>query len=668
MISRSGWLAVLAILLPIAIFVSVFFALAASSDQRAAREKAISAAQQIMRDVDEEVGKSALSLRILASASSLDKRDWLAARDRSIQVARLNPDWRSVYLVDLTTNQILFSTRPSAGLQIPNTLKKRLTSNRVVFDGIHRRTDRCTCILFGERLNGRLSNLALIVEMEPAKVQSLMLEKTPRGAVSAVVDRDGNFIGRSIAFPERVGTPATAYVRNALRSGKSGFYRGRTYEGLENYTAFTKSDLTGWSSHMAVSSELISGPQRQRSTAIAIATVISVIFAILLILFISRAQARQREAEARMLEAQRMESLGRLSGGIAHDFNNMLTIISGGIEVALRRIPDDPSLRRYLEAAAEGVRRANDLTRRMLAYARRQRLKPTILNPKVLIEEIAMLLDRTLGDDIVVEWSADDDIWLIEADRSELENALLNLATNAKDAMPSGGTLRITARNVPAKDGVTRGRDCLEICVIDTGVGIPANQIVRVTEPFYSTKPPGQGTGLGLSQVAGFVRQSGGDIAVNSEPGKGTTICLSLPRFKGPPRADRRAHEPVDVNGGPPLTILLVEDDDGVRDTTIRSLEELGHKAMAFEDPQAALQILENAPVDLVITDFQMPGMNGRELGVRARQMRPELPVLIVSAYRTELVSGEDFETLEKPFSLDQMAAAIRRSTEKNPA
>ena len=664
---RSGWLAVLAVLLPTAIFVSVFFAIEASADQRAAREKAILGAEQIMRDIDEEIGRSAISLKILATASSLEKGDWQAARGRSIQIAEVNPDWRSVYLVDLTTKRLLFSTTRGVELEVPQPLRQRLVSSRVVFDGISRRAGHCTCILFGQRLSGSMSNLALIVEMEPTKFQNLLLHKTPRGAVSAVVDRDGNFIGRSVSFSERVGTPATAYVRNALRAGHSGFYRGRTYEGLENYTAFTTSDLTGWSSHMAVSSELISGPQRQRSIAIVIATAISVIFASLLVLFLSRAQARQKEAEARLLEAQRMESLGRLSGGIAHDFNNMLAIIGGGIELALRRIPDDPSLRRYLEAAGEGVRRANDLTRRMLAYARRQRLKPTVLNPKVLIEELAGLLERTLGDDIIVKWSAGDDTWLIEADRSELENALLNLATNAKDAMPAGGTLRIVARNAPAIEGVKgRSADCLEICVIDTGEGIPASQIARVTEPFYSTKPPGRGTGLGLSQVAGFVRQSGGDIEVFSELGRGTTICLALPRFEGPTPPDRCGSEPIDMTGGPSLSILLVEDDDGVRDTTISGLEELGHKVMAFAEPATALPMLDTASVDLVITDFQMPGMNGRELAERARKMRPGLPVLIISAYRTESVASEAFELLEKPFSLDQLAEAIHQSTNPN--
>ena len=519
---RSGWFAAMAILLPTAIFASVFVALSASSDQRVARERAVLAAQQIMRDADQEISRSAISLQILATASSLKSSDWNAFRARSLQISRLNRDWKAVHLVDLKNNRVLFSTTERAEILVPEALERSLVTGGVVFDGIHRRPGHCTCILFGQKLNNSFGDLALMVEMSPARIQSVVLARTPKGAVSAVVDRDGNFIGRSVDFAARLGTPATKYVRNAVQSGGEGFYWGRTYEGLENYTAFTTSNLTGWSSYMAVSSDLIAGPQRQRWLAISIATVISLISAALLALYISHAQARRAEAEARLLEAQRMESLGRLTGGVAHDFNNMLAIITGGIELALLKIPDDPSLRRYLVAAAEGARRANDLTRRMLAYARRQRLKPAVLNPKELVEEIATLLDRTLGDDIEVSWSVDDDIWLIEADRSELENAILNLATNAKDALPSGGKIIISAHNLAADHGTKkRHADCLQICVKDTGEGIPAGEIDRVTEPFYSSKPAGRGTGLGLSQVAGFVRQSGGDIEISSEFRKG---------------------------------------------------------------------------------------------------------------------------------------------------
>jgi PAS domain S-box-containing protein len=382
-----------------------------------------------------------------------------------------------------------------------------------------------------------------------------------------------------------------------------------------------------------------------------------------------RTEAAERaRAEETLRQAQKMEAVGQLTGGIAHDFNNMLQGVAGGLETARRRITQGRAdeAGRYLEIAREAVGRAAGLTRRLLAFARRQRLDPKAIDPDGLVSGIADLLRRTVGPGVKVELDLHDDIGSVLCDANELESALLNLCINARDAMPEGGRLMIgtadaelSAADIAEQEGAAPG-DYVVISVADTGEGMRSEVLERAFEPFFTTKPVGQGTGLGLSQVYGFVRQSGGLVRLESVPGQGTTVRLYLPR-----------QEQAATTGSPPAapvpefatgqTVLLVDDEDGVRGPAAERLRELGYQVLAVADGPAALRLLQ-APsrVDLLVTDVGLPnGMNGRQVAEAARERMPTLPVLFITGYAGSVLPA-GVEVIGKPFELDALARRVQ--------
>ncbi len=383
-----------------------------------------------------------------------------------------------------------------------------------------------------------------------------------------------------------------------------------------------------------------------------------------------RQQAAEREAaEEKLRQGQKMEAVGQLTGGIAHDFNNMLAVVLGGLELARRRMSSTHPALRHIDNAAEGANRAATLTRRLLAFSRADALLPAAIDPADLISGMAELLDRTLGDAIGIETSVQSGDWRIWADRHQIENALLNLAVNARDAMGARGTLTITAATkVLGADeiGQCKPGDYVAISVADTGSGMSPEVLERVFEPFFTTKPVGKGTGLGLSQIFGFVRQSQGEITIDSRLGEGTIVTLFLPRHQatGEPLANATASEPQDAEpAGRTLRILVVEDDPRVLQTSVEGLAALGHLPVACGDPLVALAMLErDGPFDLVMSDVLMPGQTGPELiaGVRARH--PALAVLFVTGFAGDAGGTDEFgghPVLRKPFTLAALDQAI---------
>ncbi|MEW5685146.1 MAG: CHASE domain-containing protein [Pseudomonadota bacterium] len=380
---------------------------------------------------------------------------------------------------------------------------------------------------------------------------------------------------------------------------------------------------------------------------------------------------RREAAEDQVRQMQKMEAIGQLSGGIAHDFNNMLAIVIGSLDMAKRRMggEEDPRVVRYLDNAAEGARRAAVLTGRLLAFARRQQLSPEPLDPNRLVSGMIELLRRALGERVEIEVDLADGIWPVHADAAELENALLNLAVNARDAMPDGGVLTLRTSNAPAigERSLAPG-DYVSICVADTGVGMSPEVMARAFEPFFTTKDVGKGTGLGLSQVYGFVRQSGGEVAFESAKGQGTTVRILLPRWTGEALA-RDPRAAVDtplvraVNGE---TVLVVEDEADVRRLSVETLRELGYAVVEAAEAGEALKLLaDTARVDMLFTDIVMPGLNGFQLAERARELRPGLKVLLTTGYAHGAATGADanaaaLPTLAKPFTLDQLARRTR--------
>ncbi len=384
-------------------------------------------------------------------------------------------------------------------------------------------------------------------------------------------------------------------------------------------------------------------------------------------------EARLARVEDALRQAQKMEAVGQLTGGIAHDFNNMLTGIIGGLDMVKRHLPDVRHERvdRYIEAATVSANRAAGLTQRLLAFSRRQSLDVKAVDVGGLVDGIEDLLRRTLGENAGLEVRRQAGIWPAHTDANQLESALLNLAINARDAMPEGGLLTIETENAHLDAHYTETIDDLEpgdfvvIGVSDTGTGMSAAVIAKAFDPFFTTKPIGQGTGLGLSMIYGFARQSGGHVRIYSEEGRGTTVKLYLPRFRGGVEPTAEIVD-ADLPRADGERVLVVEDDPAVRMLIVDVLQGLGYGVLEAADGHAALPFLESERrIDLLVSDVGLPGLNGRQVAEIARQHRPGLKVLFVTGYAEKAAVRGDFldegmDMITKPFALDVLANRIR--------
>ena len=372
--------------------------------------------------------------------------------------------------------------------------------------------------------------------------------------------------------------------------------------------------------------------------------------------------AEREKAEEALRQSQKMEAIGRLTGGIAHDFNNLLMVASSGIELLDRT--EDPKRRKTLSAGVrQSIERGAALTRQLLAFARRSPLRAEVVDLRSHIEGLRFLLERSLREDIEVVLDLAPDLWRIEADRGELELALLNLAVNARDAMAQGGRLTVSGCNLPGDDGAP-DRVCLTVA--DTGAGMSDAVAVRVFEPFFTTKAVGRGTGLGLSQVYGFVRSSGGDITVESREGEGTAFTLCLPRTEKAPAEPAPARAAVAGNGADGKfsgRVLMVEDDDAVAAGVGHMLSDLGYVHIRVCNAAEALEKLDkDRRFDLIFSDMVMPGeMDGLGLAQEVRRRMPETPVLLTTGFSeaASAATGEAFRLLPKPYGIDGLSEAL---------
>jgi PAS domain S-box-containing protein len=377
-------------------------------------------------------------------------------------------------------------------------------------------------------------------------------------------------------------------------------------------------------------------------------------------------------AEEALRHAQKMEAVGQLTGGLAHDFNNLLQGIVGSLDLVQKRIAQGQfeNLADYASQARASADRAGALTHRLLAFSRRQPLDPRPIAANEMIQAMEPLLRRTIGELFILKFDLAADLWPTLCDPHQLDSAILNLVINARDAMPDGGMLTITSRNVP--DAAT---DSICISVTDTGTGMPADVIERAFDPFYTTKPIGQGTGLGLSMVYGFMRQSGGQAKIVSAVGQGTTVKLILPRYTGnfsPSEPGRTAPVPAPEPGGGG-TVLVLEDEPIVRAIVVEILEDLGYTPIEAADGPSGLEIL-NSPrrIDLLITDIGLPGLNGRQVAEAARQTRKNLKILFMTGYAETAAMADGFlqpgmQMITKPFAIDSLASRITAIIESTP-
>jgi signal transduction histidine kinase/ActR/RegA family two-component response regulator len=537
--------------------------------------------------------------------------------------------------------------------------------------------------------NGRFDGV-VAVTLSPAYFQGFYEKITlsTRGAAAALVRTDGRLLVR---YPDSspIGTtpigqlPQTSPLLRAARSGADAGVFFDTADGRSEIAAFRRIEaqpvlavftlarsyyLAGWYVHLVW------------MAAFAVLTAAALLWTSLVVLRqasveqahlrrLLQESERRKEAEETVQHLRRMEALGRLSGGVAHDFNNLLAAIIGALELAGRRLDDPERLRHLLATATQAAERGARLTTQMLAFSRNQEISPHPLDINSVIRESDALIQRTVEALVEVSYSLDPDLWPAIGDRVQFELALLNLAGNARDAMPLGGKLVFMTRNASFgaanAAGIPPG-DYVQISVTDTGEGMTAETRARAFDPFFTTKGLGKGTGLGLSQVYGFADQVGGTARIHSALGQGTTVTLWLPRAQviRPAFEEPEAGKP---EAAVALNILLVDDDQAVRVLTQEMLGELGHKVAVAENGPAAITMLASkTEFDLLLVDFAMPVMNGAQVAAEAIRLRPRLPVLFITGYADASVLNSwtqlGYRTLKKPFSAADLDRAIRQT------
>jgi CheY-like chemotaxis protein/two-component sensor histidine kinase len=366
--------------------------------------------------------------------------------------------------------------------------------------------------------------------------------------------------------------------------------------------------------------------------------------------------AARENAQEQLRQAQKMETIGQLTGGVAHDFNNLLMAVMGNLDLLRKRMPNDPRLHRLIDGALQGAERGASLTQRLLAFARQQDLRAVPVDLRALIQGMIDLLERSLGPRVALTLDLPEGLPPARVDANQLELAILNLAINARDAMPDGGSIniKVSEHRVGADPALQSG--CyLKLSVIDTGKGMPPEILKRAIEPFFSSKPLGKGTGLGLSMVHGLAVQLGGALQLSSTPGKGTIATLLFPVATAAPEAESPVLAAPKVNRS--AVILFVDDDPLIAMSTTEMLEDLGHQVIGASCGLHALDIIRSEqPIDLMMTDHVMPGMTGIELAAASREVRPSLPILLATGY-AELPEGAqlDLPRLAKPYHQDQL-------------
>ena len=479
--------------------------------------------------------------------------------------------------------------------------------------------------------------------------------------------------------PGRSGVaPAAADAHNHAEQQGTSILEDGAGRRLHAWSKFAAANET-WLVASSASYDLVAGQIQRSATnqlALTAALLIAVPIAGLLVARRERrAQNEQLRLERQLAESQKMEAIGKLAGGVAHDFNNMLTAILGYSSMIHEDAPPKSSIQQQATQIRRAAESAATLTQKLLAFSRRQVLQTNQVDFAAMLDNLVVLIRRVIGENITVTTHADANLWQILADPVQVEQSIVNLAINARDAMPNGGTLQITARNAPRPkgerrpEGEVRPGEYVQITVTDTGIGMDEATRTRMFEPFFTTKPHGQGTGLGLSTVYGFVRQCGGYIGVMSTPGKGTSIELLLPR--APAMRDVKPHTPptqlTETGNSGRETVLVAEDEEAVREFAVESLQRHGYNVIAAPSGEEALKVASthDGTIHLLLSDVVMPGMKGPELANRLRALRPGLRVLLMSGYAADVVTSDDLKDsalVAKPFSPASLTRAVRNA------
>jgi len=502
-----------------------------------------------------------------------------------------------------------------------------------------------------------LSSLRLAIEQQLEAAQAGMDAKNDGMlAITANIDRGQAVMDQSRGLIAQIRAEEARLIRERSAAADTAAHRGRMGVFSAAVLVIGLGFLSFWIHQRQVASLIIARDALAKANED----------------LIREAQERERLSD-QLRQAQKMEAVGQLTGGIAHDFNNMLAIVIGSLNLLKKRIDrgEMADVAKLMDSALEGAGRAARLTSRLLAFSRQQALMPEPIDPNRFVSGLADLLRRTLGEAIQIEIVLADGLWKTHTDPNQLENAILNLCINARDAMPEGGKLTIETENAhldehyAAQHVDASAGSYVLIAVTDSGIGMPPDVVSRAFDPFFTTKEVGKGTGLGLSQVFGFVKQSGGHIKIYSEVGHGTSVKLYLPRFDGTELAPEAA-QISRAAGHPHETVLVVEDEEQVRTLTVSCLRELGYTVHHADSAATALKILDaNPAIALLFTDIVMPEINGRKLADEAIRRWPDLKILFTTGYtRNAIVHNGVLDPgvhlISKPFTLDQLASKVR--------
>ena len=527
---KSEWRVMLmlgaAVLLPLTLFLALQATFSMQAQLRDLQADAAGRAREISARVDGQLWSDRNALEVLAASEFIGGGDWAKAYTQVAWVQRSHPGWRNVILTDVRTRQEVWETRSQAGSQrpAPDSVAAYLDSGRhdLSIGGVSGGPSYCPCVtIHAPVFEAGVLRHVLTAEVGTEAFQQIAMAPAPPGGVAALIDHDGRFIARSLDAKGKVGLPATPFTRNAIARGHSGLYPGVTYEGVHAYSAFETSELSGWSAHVAIRASSLSGPLATSWALTVLAALAAFALAAALVAFALRRVAEQRRLEDRRAQSQKLEAIGQLASGVAHDFNNLLMVIMGSLQ-RVEHLTKDKALVNHLQNALSAAERGAVLTRQLLSFARAEPLEIVEVDLAVLIEGLGDILRQSVGGQVRLVIFIADDARHVVSDANQLGLALLNLAVNARDAMPEGGELEISSLRSEAHPG------CIDLVVRDTGQGMPKEVIQRAAEPFFTTKPVGKGTGLGLAQVFSIVSQSGGSVDIESAEQVGTVITLRL--------------------------------------------------------------------------------------------------------------------------------------------
>jgi signal transduction histidine kinase/ActR/RegA family two-component response regulator len=672
---------VLAALLPLVILSAVLGVASLRHQQETIEDEALGHVQRISILLERELSTQIEILRTLGNSPLLDSPVIEAAfAEMARRVRRDQPLWTAVVLSDPDGNRLIDVPEPVTGVP----------GGKVIDEISHARAVETRQPVIGRMLRGPRNRPAFAVRvpavrgdkvtyvvsavMEPAAVRDLLFSgPIPAAWMGAVIDGDGRLVARRTGASSTIGEPASDTALAARARASGGIYEGLNIEGDAIVTAYRVLPASNWSVHIAIPRDLYYAPLRRSLWLMAGGAGASFALVAAFLWLLAREMRQNRRRDAALAETQRLEALGRITGGVAHDFNNLLMIMQGSAEALKRRRADPDKAAKLVDAILSAAERGQAITRQLLAFARRSAHEPVSFELRDCAADLLTLLRGSTRGDIQTSFSVPDGIWPIHADPNALEVALINLAVNARDAMPAGGRLAVIARNVSLQTGRDEGTglsgDFVAIEVRDTGIGIPEEHRAKIFEPFFTTKPTGKGTGLGLSQVYGFAKQSSGTMTVASQLGHGSTFTLYLPRAMEAPANAPALVEPRDnLDEG---RVLLVEDNRDVAQVTETMLTSAGYTVTWASGPQAALDLIERGePFDAVLSDIVMEGgLSGLDLAETLGQRRPELPVALMTGYSEALATGSSrgLTVLSKPFREAEVVAALRAARRAEP-